>query len=148
MRHRRNPCGDADARGSRRRKQSDDRGRCRRDASDLPEAEGVAAVILAIDPGNEQSAFVLYDDGAIKRFGKVENGRLVEVLEEIGAGVPYHTSLAIEMIASYGMPVGREVFETCVWIGRFMQTWPFLSTWIYRKDVKLHLCNSPRANDA
>jgi hypothetical protein len=60
------------------------------------------------------------------------------------------TQLAIEMIASYGMPVGREVFETCVWIGRFRQAWrdPEAVRLVYRKDVKLHLCGSPRAKDA
>lgn len=57
--------------------------------------------------------------------------------------------LAIEMIASYGMAVGREVFETCVWIGRFLQTWrkPEAVKLVYRKDVKLHLCGNTRAKD-
>jgi hypothetical protein len=53
------------------------------------------------------------------------------------------------MIASYGMAVGREVFETCVWIGRFIQArQPMQHELIYRRDVKIHLCGSPRAKDA
>jgi hypothetical protein len=57
---------------------------------------------------------------------------------------------AIEMVASYGMPVGREVFETVRWIGRFQQAWrdPETVRFVYRKDVKLHLCGSARAKDA
>ena len=57
--------------------------------------------------------------------------------------------IAIEMIASYGMPVGKEVFDTCVWIGRLLERFKNVrSTLIYRKDEKLTICNSPRANDA
>ena len=58
--------------------------------------------------------------------------------------------LAIEMVASYGMPVGREVFETCVWIGRFKQAWPRPEEvrLVYRRDVKLFLCGSARAKDS
>jgi hypothetical protein len=57
--------------------------------------------------------------------------------------------LAIEQIASYGMPVGAETFETCVWTGRFIQTCdglPILR--LPRKEIGLHLCNSPRASDS
>jgi hypothetical protein len=59
-------------------------------------------------------------------------------------------ALAIEMVASYGMPVGREVFETVRWIGRMQQVWhnPEAVRFVYRQDVKLHLCGSPRAKDA
>jgi len=59
-------------------------------------------------------------------------------------------TLAIEMIASYGMAVGREVFETCVWIGRFQQAWhtPDGVKLVYRRDVKMQLCGSPKAKDA
>jgi hypothetical protein len=48
------------------------------------------------------------------------------------------------------MPVGREVFETCVWIGRFQQVWrdPEAVKLVYRRDVKLHLCGNSRAKDA
>jgi len=110
-------------------------------------------VILAIDPGNEQSAFVLYDDGAIDDFGKQANTEILEWIDNREAWDPNHdcAAIAIEMIASYGMPVGREVFETCVWIGRLVQIADGLGvpvSLVYRKDVKLHLCNSPRANDA
>lgn len=57
----------------------------------------------------------------------------------------------IEMISSYGMPVGKEVFETCVWIGRFLeaiqQRAGVVPSLMFRRDVKLHLCNSARAKD-
>jgi hypothetical protein len=104
-------------------------------------------VILAIDPGNTDSAFVLYD-GKLHDFGKVENDTLLARLPSYRATAGH---MAIEMIASYGMPVGREVFETCLWIGRLIQAWRALGggyTLVYRKDIKLHLCNSPRADDS
>ena len=58
--------------------------------------------------------------------------------------------LVIEMIASYGMPVGAEVFETCVWIGRYQQAWkdPEAVCLTLRRAVKLHLCNDMRAKDS
>jgi len=52
------------------------------------------------------------------------------------------------MIASYGMPVGREVFETCLWIGRFIECWCGPYTLVYRREVKSFLCADSRAKDS
>src|SRR5678809_428964 len=61
---------------------------------------------------------------------------------------PRYTRFAIEMIASYGMAVGREVFETCLWIGRFVQAARGEHTLVYRRDVKMHLCGNNAARDS
>lgn len=102
-------------------------------------------MILAIDPGPEQSAFVLYDDDrrGLDAFGKVPNDEILGLLQNLRARV-----LVVEMIASYGMPVGREVFETCMWIGRFVERWPDEYELLYRAAVKMHLCGTMRAKDA
>lgn len=62
----------------------------------------------------------------------------------------YH-QLVIEMIASYGMAVGKTVFDTCVWIGRFIEAGIYANVtteYIYRKDEKINICNSMKAKDS
>jgi hypothetical protein len=100
-------------------------------------------MIIAIDPGPKASAFCFMEKDAISMCGKIGNEQLLEMLSEQG-----HNPIAIEMIASYGMPVGAEVFETCVWIGRFIQAHRGQHRFIYRKDVKMNLCKSMKANDS
>jgi len=105
---------------------------------------------LAIDPGNERSAYVVLDGSRLLDRGIAANAAVLDLVgRRVGrwsAGArPNH--LAIEMIASYGMPVGREVFDTCVWIGRFVQAWKGPHTYVYRREVKLHLCGHTRAKD-
>lgn len=59
--------------------------------------------------------------------------------------------LVIEMVASYGMPVGETVFETCVWIGKFMQIVESRKkkvNKVYRKDEKMNICHSMKAKDS
>lgn len=111
--------------------------------------------ILAIDPGNVRSGYVLaeYDEAEIRRVlrvGKVENAEMMQIISEIAESA--ETDFAIEMIAGMGMAVGAEVFDTCVWIGRFWEralTRDFREMqYIYRREEKLCLCASPRAKDA
>jgi hypothetical protein len=106
--------------------------------------------LLAIDPGNTHSAYVVYDGTNVCYHAKDSNEQVLYDLKH-GRLSMHLDHMAIEMIASYGMPVGREVFDTCVWVGRFVEAWDGCSgshTLVYRRDVKLHLCGSPRAKDA
>lgn len=104
--------------------------------------------LLAIDPGNEQSAYVLMNPITYKpeEFGKILNA---EVLSVIRRNRVKH--VIIEMVASYGMAVGKEVFETCVWIGRFAQEAEHMGEnvhYVYRIEEKLALCHDTRAKDS
>lgn len=107
-------------------------------------------MLLAIDPGNTFSAYVLMDGYKPVNFGKVENERLKRLICDRGFAT-WPDAVAIEMIASYGMAVGREVFDTCVWIGRYSLAMELGGTaveYVYRQEVKLNLCGSSRAKDA
>lgn len=105
--------------------------------------------ILAIDPGNVMSAFCLMrsDYTPIDK-GKVQNADLLAYIEENGKGVDH---LVVEMIASYGMPVGAEVFETCVMIGMIEHLADQMSiphSRVFRQEEKLYICHDSRAKDA
>ena len=103
-------------------------------------------MILSIDPGNLESAYCLIDKETYKpiEFGKIDNTLLLIKLGELK-----YEELIIEMIASYGMAVGQTVFETCVWIGRFIQRRKCADYhYIYRKEEKINLCNSMKAKDS
>lgn len=111
--------------------------------------------ILAIDPGNEQSAALVYDldTQTPTWWTKAPNTEILDVIDDQVVDV-----MAIEMVASYGMAVGATVFETCVWAGRFIERWvgscctapahtepdPIR---IFRREVKAHLCGNQRARD-
>lgn len=75
--------------------------------------------ILAIDPGPVQSAAVVLTTHReiIDKYLACNEDMLLFIAKH------YNESLVIEMMSSYGQAVGREIFETCVWIGRFRQYW-------------------------
>jgi hypothetical protein len=103
------------------------------------------SAVFAIDPGPEESGWVLLEDGKVAGCGVAPNANLRERL----FSTTVDTLVAVEVVASYGMAVGRSVFETCVEIGRFIQCAPDPDKVlrVYRQDVKLHLCHSVRAKD-
>lgn len=111
-------------------------------------------IIMGIDPGPEQSAWVMYRPSEAKVLGggllgntELREGLVVGITDEL-RHVP--TCCVIESVECYGMVVGKSTFDTCVEIGRFIQTIWVCGRPVYlmpRKTVKLHLCNSMRAKD-
>lgn len=90
-----------------------------------------APIILGIDPGTFKSAWVLLDSATennnarfpwpVLNCGTADNEWLLSLITQFitrGDGV---SMLAVEMVASFGMPVGAEVFDTVLWIGRYIQ---------------------------
>lgn len=109
--------------------------------------------IFAIDPGPETSAWVLYDDARKQVFDAcacegndaIISGMLSGVYPGNGTRV-----CVIEEIVFYGRPVGRAIFETCTWIGRFEQCLLMMEhevRLISQPQVRLHLCGNLRAGD-
>jgi len=107
--------------------------------------------LLAIDPGTTQSSYAMFDGHRNPpfplKFGTMSNEALLDILR---FPQPEFVSdfMAIEMVACYGMPVGREVFETAFWIGRFVQAYNNTYRLIYRNEEKIQMCHSCKANDS
>jgi hypothetical protein len=121
--------------------------------------------VLGIDPGTTNSAWVLYDSEHPERpclaYGWEPNEDLLEKLRGwysggqalAGAVTSYMAPprVGIEMVAHYGtgMSVGKEVFETCIWIGRFQEAIEVTRSGsvclIHKKWVCSHLCRDTRA---
>jgi hypothetical protein len=107
------------------------------------------ACVMAIDPGPERSAWLVLERGIVVAFGLDPNDVLLEKCRRL---FPMNIrQVAIEEIESFGMAVGREVFTTVRWAGRFEEAADLQSavvTLVPRRAVKLHLCGSARAKDS
>lgn len=101
--------------------------------------------LLAIDPGPLKSAAVVWDGSAILWSEFEENAVIEEALSLVD-----FDEVACEHLACMGMAVGKETFETGMWIGEFRQIVkrmdkPFHR--VYRNEVKMTLCGNARAKD-
>ena len=106
-------------------------------------------MILAIDPGSSQSAWVALNPVTMRLRGfAISPNELL--LQELRAGVSSDVTVAvIEWTAPRGMPASSELFETLWWAGRFAEALhPLPVERVKRGDVKRHLCGTTAANDA
>jgi len=108
------------------------------------------STIIAIDPGPTESAWVVLTCGVPTDFGKETNATVIAWLRERSLHKDARkTPLVIERIASYGMPVGEEIFETVYWTGRFTEAYgDDMTMRITRKAVTRHLCGIGKAKDS
>ncbi len=90
--------------------------------------------ILAIDPGSRESAYVIYNGVGVKLSAAIitDNETLLRELRKYSEASDI---TAVEMLASFGQRVGRDVFETAYWVGRFYQACLRSPVRVYRKDV-------------
>ena len=108
--------------------------------------------VLAIDPGNTHSGWVLMDGRTVLKGASEEPNESLRLIVMQHAIVPVDSIdlIAIEWIQNFGMTVGKEVFHTCRWVGRFQDAAEHnlkQCKLVYRRDVKMHLCQSARAKD-
>ena len=102
--------------------------------------------VIGLDPGPSFSARVVYNGEIVVDEDIISNEDMLTLLLESHAS---DEVLAIEMVESFGMAVGREVFETVFWSGRFAQAWaPARVDRLSRGVIKQHICHTGRATDA
>ena len=108
-------------------------------------------LLLAIDPGTTMSGYCFIDALTYKPilFDKAENNVLLNMLIDHSPVLPAH--MAVEMMESYGLNhVGQSTFETCVWIGRFVQAMDGAPTnieYVYRHEERQNLLHRNTGND-
>lgn len=106
-------------------------------------------IVLGLDPGTEQSALVAFNGESVRDHRILSNREILAFLHECSSHI-YDSPivLVIEQIESFGMAVGKEVFETVFWTGRFAEAWcPKRFERLPRRPIKLHLCQSVKASD-
>jgi hypothetical protein len=100
--------------------------------------------VLAIDPGNTESAWCRCAGDRPIDFAKVANDTFVRQLRFLEPG----TRLVIEYMEPRGMPMSQEEMDTQFWTGRFVQAAGVEWHPVKRREVKMHICGHTRAKDS
>jgi hypothetical protein len=90
--------------------------------------------IIAIDPGETHSAYVVWDGINVLEHGDIPNEEMRSMLRS-----SKHKTLVIEWLSGFGIPSGNSTFETCRWVGKFEECFSGKVQLLTRKKVKEHL---------
>lgn len=108
--------------------------------------------LLALDPGTTNSGYALLDGAELVASDWKSNAQVRHVVRTVHQA-RQADRIVIEDVSNYGKAVGRDVFDTLKWAGRFAESARvFLDretpvTWIERPAVKVALCGDRKAKD-
>lgn len=106
-------------------------------------------LVLAIDPGSSDSAWVLCNGMNIIAKAKEDNHEAIKSFNSI-LSEKDNVEIVIEYPAPRGQPMYTQIVDTIFWIGMFVHATvgdKGKYTRIDRKDVKMHLCGNTKAKD-
>lgn len=105
--------------------------------------------MIGIDPGETESAIASFDGKRLHWVKKMANESLLKMIRSSEESLS-HQKVVVEMIASFGKPVGKSIFDTCVMIGRIQESAEIKGakvTLVYRKTIAGHICNDAKGGD-
>ena len=111
----------------------------------------MANIIMAVDPGNINSAYVIFDCAPYTPLVKDQcaNAKMRERIEYYRNGID---TLLIEYPRPRGQPMYYQLVDTIFWVGRFVEAYgcngPDDYWLVDRKDVKMNMVGSTKATDA
>ncbi len=108
--------------------------------------------LLAIDPGTNFSGYVTVEIETYRPivFDKIYNEALSTLIYKKFLAEEKINKAVIEMPQFFGanMTAGGTVFETCVWVGRYMEALQPFAKRMYRAAIKNIVTGTPRSTDA
>lgn len=119
-------------------------------------------LVIGIDPGTSSSAYVAFDGADVVEHEITSNVNVALYLRKLRERGPFSEvpfdhypeapAVVFESVESYGMTVGREIFQTIFWTGRLFQIardtiGPTHVSRLPRRSVKKHLCRSNAVKD-
>jgi len=112
-------------------------------------AREAPGLVLGVDPGSSESGYALVNP----QYGCWEAGKIANetLLDRLALGQVRPVAVAIESIQSYGMAVGRSIFETCYQIGAILEVCRQASipTYLYpRQEYARAICGSVKVTDS
>lgn len=105
-------------------------------------------LIIGIDPGTKQSAYVAWNGTYVQDVGTLDNPKVAKYLRSIDRDA----CVCFESIVSYGKVLGQSTLQTVFWTGRLFQVardtvGPQQVSRLPRRAVKKHLRLGPGSGD-